>query len=227
MRSASDRGAPLAAPSASLTRRALALAYEVLLLFALLLVSALPFVMITHAADAIVARPLFQIYLLAVAAAYFIGQWRRGGQTLAMKTWRIRIVTREGAPLALRHALSRFVFAAGRQPARGRRVPVGAGGPRGTVPARPARRNADRELLIRAPAVPSSRFQVQGSRLIGPDASARKTLNFEHGTLNYLRSCHHIITIAMKRKIAVGMTAAANGGQAFSSPRCAKRRFRK
>jgi uncharacterized RDD family membrane protein YckC len=94
MRSAGDRAAPLAAPSASLARRALALAYEALLLFALLLVSALPVVMITHAADGIAARPLLQIYFFAVAAAYFIWQWRRGGQTLAMKTWRIRIVTR-------------------------------------------------------------------------------------------------------------------------------------
>jgi len=112
MRFAGGRGAPLDAPSASLARRALALVYEALLLSALLLGSAAPFVMITHTADAIVARPLFQIYLLAVAGAYFIWQWRRGGQTLAMKTWRIRIVTREGLPLALRHALSRFLFAA-------------------------------------------------------------------------------------------------------------------
>jgi uncharacterized RDD family membrane protein YckC len=112
MRFAGERGAPLDAPSASLARRALALVYEALLLFALLLVSSLPVVMITHTADAIVARPLLQIYLVAVAAAYFIGQWRRGGQTLAMKTWRIRIVTREGTPLALRHALNRSLFAA-------------------------------------------------------------------------------------------------------------------
>ena len=28
-----------------------------------------------------------------------------------MKAWRIRIVTREGAPLALRHAFHRFLFA--------------------------------------------------------------------------------------------------------------------
>ena len=46
-----------------------------------------------------------------VAAAYFVWQWRRGGQTLAMKTWRLRLVTRDGAPLTLRHAASRFVFA--------------------------------------------------------------------------------------------------------------------
>ena len=108
---AGDRGVPLDAPSASLARRALALVYDALLLFALLLASSLPFVIIAHAADGIAARPLFQIYLVAVAAAYFVWQWRRGGQTLAMKTWRIRIVTREGAPLGLRHALSRFLFA--------------------------------------------------------------------------------------------------------------------
>ena len=86
MRSAGDCGAPLDAPSASITRRALALAYEALLLFALLLASSLPFVMIMHEGDRIAARPLFQLYLVAVAAAYFVWQWRRGGQTLAMKT---------------------------------------------------------------------------------------------------------------------------------------------
>jgi len=99
------------APSASLARRALALLYEALLLSAVFLVAALPYVLMTHTVDAIVARPLFQLYLVAVAAAYFVWQWRRGGQTLPMKTWRMRIVTRAGAPLGLRHALTRFLFA--------------------------------------------------------------------------------------------------------------------
>ena len=111
MRDAGEGGAPPEAPSASLARRALALAYEALLLAALLLASALPFALMTHTADAIAARLLFQLYLIAVAAAYFVWQWRRGGQTLAMKTWRLRVVTRAGTPLNLRHAVSRFVFA--------------------------------------------------------------------------------------------------------------------
>ena len=111
MRDAGEGGAPPEAPSASLARRALALAYEALLLAALLLAAALPFVLMTHTADAIAARLLFQLYLIAVAAAYFVWQWRRGGQTLAMKTWRLRVVTRAGTPLNLRHAVSRFVFA--------------------------------------------------------------------------------------------------------------------
>ena len=67
--------------------------------------------MIAHEADPVATRPLFQLYLLTVAAAYFVWQWRGGGQTLAMKTWRMRLVTRENAPLPLRHAAIRFVLA--------------------------------------------------------------------------------------------------------------------
>jgi len=104
------RALPEAHP-ASLARRALALAYEALLLSALLLVAALPYVLVMRSADVIVARPLFQVYLIAIAAAYFVWQWRRGGQTLPMKTWRMRIVTRAGAPLGLGHALARFLLA--------------------------------------------------------------------------------------------------------------------
>ena len=111
MRFAGEGGAPQGAPPASLARRLLALAYEALLLAALLLAAALPFVTMMHAADAIATRPVFQLYLIAVAAVYFVLQWRRGGQTLPMKTWRLRVVTRAGTPLGLNHALRRFVFA--------------------------------------------------------------------------------------------------------------------
>jgi len=108
---AGDSSAPPGATSAGLGRRALALIYEALLLVALMFLSSLPFVMIAHEADHAAARPLFQLYLLTVAAAYFVWQWRGGGQTLAMKTWRMRLVTRESTPLSLRHAASRFLFA--------------------------------------------------------------------------------------------------------------------
>ena len=55
---------------------------------------------------------LLQLFLLTVFAAYFLWCWLRGGQTLAMKTWRIRLVTKEGhARLAPKAALLRFVCA--------------------------------------------------------------------------------------------------------------------
>lgn len=97
--------------SASLARRGLALVYEALLLAAVLLAGSLPFVVLTHGTDRLLARPLFQLYLLALAGAYFVWQWRRGGQTLAMKTWRVRLVTRAGDSPTWGHALKRFLFA--------------------------------------------------------------------------------------------------------------------
>ncbi len=107
MRPAPDGGAL----PATLARRALALIYEALLLTAVVLIGSLPFVMFVNAADHGIARLLFQLYLVALTGLYFAWQWRRSGQTLAMKTWRMRIVTRAGSPLTWGHALKRFAFA--------------------------------------------------------------------------------------------------------------------
>lgn len=56
-------------------------------------------------------RVALQAYLLAVLAAYFMWCWLRGGQTLAMKAWRIRLVApgHERVPPAV--ALRRLVLA--------------------------------------------------------------------------------------------------------------------
>ncbi len=53
-------------------------------------------------------RVLFQVYLLLVSALYFVFQWVRGGQTLAMKTWRLRLVDVEARPLSAWRALLRY-----------------------------------------------------------------------------------------------------------------------
>ncbi len=98
-------------PQATLARRAVSLAYEALLLTALALAGSLPFVMLTRETGSALARPLLQAYLVILAGAYFTWQWRRGGRTLAMKTWRLRVVTRNGAALTWRHALMRYGLA--------------------------------------------------------------------------------------------------------------------
>jgi len=55
---------------------------------------------------------LLQLFLLAVFAAYFLWCWLRGGQTLAMKTWRIRLVAKAGhGRLRPGAALLRFLYA--------------------------------------------------------------------------------------------------------------------
>ena len=97
--------------TASLARRLLSLLYESLLLAAVLLTGALPFVTVAEHFEPALRRPLFQVYLVALAGTYFVWQWLRSGQTLPMKTWRIRLVTRDGAPLMPRHALARYALA--------------------------------------------------------------------------------------------------------------------
>lgn len=96
-----------AAPLASLRRRLLALVYELLLLGAILLAGAAIAVPALSPLDPILQRPLLQLILAGAAAVYFICQWSRGGQTLAMKTWHLRIVTRDGRPLTLARAAAR------------------------------------------------------------------------------------------------------------------------
>ncbi|MHA6204531.1 RDD family protein [Dyella soli] len=47
-----------------------------------------------------------------VVAAYFVASWLRGGQTLGMRPWRIRITAADGGRLAPAQALVRLVVAA-------------------------------------------------------------------------------------------------------------------
>ena len=50
--------------------------------------------------------------VLAFSAAYFVISWTRGGQTIGMRAWRLRVVGADGLPVAWPRALLRFVIAA-------------------------------------------------------------------------------------------------------------------
>lgn len=56
-------------------------------------------------------KVLVQALVLGVSAAYFIVSWMRGGQTVGMKPWRLRIVGADGRPIPFRRALLRFAVA--------------------------------------------------------------------------------------------------------------------
>jgi uncharacterized RDD family membrane protein YckC len=77
-----------------LLRRLAAMLYEALLLAAVAFFAAWLFFFASGGRDATAgwARHLLQLFILAVFAAYFLWCWLRGGQTLAMKAWRIRLV---------------------------------------------------------------------------------------------------------------------------------------
>ena len=52
-------------------------------------------------------RPLLLAFVVVVLGIYFVWCWVHG-QTLAMKTWRIRVVDRHGRPLGQLRALFRY-----------------------------------------------------------------------------------------------------------------------
>jgi uncharacterized RDD family membrane protein YckC len=101
----------IAPTSAPFLIRIAVMVYELLLVTAVLFVAALPFLYLVGNAQAGWQRHLFQVYILGVLFAYFSAFWLRSGQTLAMKTWRIRLVNPDGAPLTLRQAALRFILA--------------------------------------------------------------------------------------------------------------------
>jgi uncharacterized RDD family membrane protein YckC len=96
---------------APLLRRALSLVYEALILAALLWCAALLYGVIESRLAATHLRALFQAYLALVAGIYFVWQWTHGGQTLPMKTWRMRLVTRSGEPVSPRQGSARYLVA--------------------------------------------------------------------------------------------------------------------
>lgn len=95
---------------ASIRVRLAAMVYESLLVLAVLFIASLPFLYVFGDAQRGWRHLAFQLYLAAILFAYFATFWRRSGQTLAMKTWRIRLVGPEGGRITLRLALLRFML---------------------------------------------------------------------------------------------------------------------
>lgn len=96
---------------ASLKRRLVSMLYELLLLAALLLVASFAYIPIFGVLHGPFQKAVFQLYLLVVVGVYFVTFWVRGGQTLAMKTWHIRLVSDTGAALPLSLCTLRFALA--------------------------------------------------------------------------------------------------------------------
>jgi uncharacterized RDD family membrane protein YckC len=94
-------------------RRFFSMLYEATLLFAVAFIATWLFQF--AAGGAVVTgwqRTALQFYLGAVFAAYFLWCWLRGGQTLAMKAWKIRLVVPGKSRVPARTALVRLLLAA-------------------------------------------------------------------------------------------------------------------
>lgn len=86
--------------------------YDGLLLLAILFVATAVFLIAFGQATGSPIRYFFQGYLWLVAGLYFIWHWIHGGQTLAMQTWKIRLVDYLGQPITPFRAIGRYLLAA-------------------------------------------------------------------------------------------------------------------
>jgi len=99
-------------------RRFACMMYEGVLLFAVVFLASYLFDTLTQSRHALSLRHGRQAVLFVAIGVYFVLCWRLGGQTLAMKTWHIRLSNADGTPpgglrLIARYALSWLLPLAG------------------------------------------------------------------------------------------------------------------
>ncbi len=101
---------PAPAHSASLGIRLLALLYDLLPLLGLWFFAGAIALTVSGGASQM-DRALVQALVLAFTAGYFTISWSRGGQTIGMRAWKLRITQDNGARLPWPRALLRFFLA--------------------------------------------------------------------------------------------------------------------
>lgn len=105
-----DMSAPIPLNLAPLNRRLAALAYDGLLLIAIILVATALTLPFSRGDDAQLNHPGRTVYLLSVCFVFFGWFWTHGGQTLGMRAWRIRITDVQGAVVTWQTAALRFLL---------------------------------------------------------------------------------------------------------------------
>jgi uncharacterized RDD family membrane protein YckC len=94
----------------SIKRRLISMIYEVLLAFAVLFLPFLVFEVVTKASHTPLVEHMRQALAFLVLGAYFIHAWVRKGQTLAMQTWRIKLVAPGMDHVPLKVAVVRYLL---------------------------------------------------------------------------------------------------------------------
>lgn len=90
-------------------RRMACWVYEGMLMFGVVFISAYLFSTLSQTRNAMDNRHALQAFLFVIFGIYFVWFWAKG-QTLAMKTWNIRVVDRNGKAITQVRALGRYVL---------------------------------------------------------------------------------------------------------------------
>lgn len=99
-----------AGPAPTLLRRMAAFIYEGVVLFGVVMTVGGIYSVSTNQTHGLHGRQGLQAVLFLTLALYFIWFWTHGGQTLAMRSWQLRLVNTEGQAVSLRQALTRFLL---------------------------------------------------------------------------------------------------------------------
>ncbi len=109
MSAAPPEAAALETPA--LWRRLACFLYEGVLMFGVVMAAGLLYSIATGQRNAMQGRAGLVLFLFLVLGAYFVWFWSHSGQTLAMQTWHIRVVTPEGRPPSAARAAARYLLA--------------------------------------------------------------------------------------------------------------------
>ncbi|MFK7816822.1 MAG: RDD family protein [Gammaproteobacteria bacterium] len=95
----------------SLRRRFGAMLYDFFLLLTVVFVASFIIVIPTGIKPEDSYFFLFQAYIFFTAYLFFAWFWTHGGQTLGMRTWKIKLVNEDGSLVTWKSALFRFAMA--------------------------------------------------------------------------------------------------------------------
>jgi uncharacterized RDD family membrane protein YckC len=97
-------------PAPSLSRRMAAFTYEAVVLFGIVMVVGAVYSIAVDQRHGLQGRQGMMASQFLALSLYFLWFWTHGGQTLAAKTWHLRIVSADGSALSLKQALIRYMM---------------------------------------------------------------------------------------------------------------------
>ena len=103
---------PITATPASLWFRLFALVYDALPLLALWFFATVLALVIRGGALDVhqwTDKLIVQAFVVVLTGAYFVISWTRGGQTIGMKAWRLRITRPDGSAIDSKQAVIRYL----------------------------------------------------------------------------------------------------------------------
>ncbi len=94
---------------AGVFRRLAAVCYDGLLVVAVWMLTTLAIVALRGGEPVPPGQLGYQLLLISATALYFISSWLRGGQTIGMRAWRLRVERASGEPLDVTTGIVRFI----------------------------------------------------------------------------------------------------------------------